>query len=48
LEQDLATNQDLKTIDQKIKQVVEDAVTFAEQSPEPDPRELRRYIFAED
>jgi len=42
LEQDLATNQDLKTIDQKIKQVVEDAVTFAEQRPEPDPRELRR------
>ncbi|MEN9244274.1 MAG: pyruvate dehydrogenase (acetyl-transferring) E1 component subunit alpha [Gloeomargarita sp. DG02_5_bins_242] len=48
LEQDLATSQDLKTIDQKVKQVVEDAVVFAEQSPEPSPQELRRYIFAED
>ncbi|MEN9280820.1 MAG: pyruvate dehydrogenase (acetyl-transferring) E1 component subunit alpha, partial [Gloeomargarita sp. DG_1_4_bins_134] len=48
LEQDLATSQDLKTIDQKVKQVVEEAVVFAEQSPEPSPQELRRYIFAED
>lgn len=48
LEQDLATSQDLKTIDQNIKQTVEAAVTFAEQSPEPSPGELRRYIFAED
>jgi pyruvate dehydrogenase E1 component alpha subunit len=48
LEQDLATSQDLKTIDQNVKQTVEAAVTFAEQSPEPSPGELRRYIFAED
>ncbi|APB33487.1 Dehydrogenase, E1 component [Gloeomargarita lithophora Alchichica-D10] len=48
LEQDLVTSQDLKTIDQKIKQTVEEAVVFAEQSPEPAPSELRRYIFAED
>ncbi len=48
LEQDLATSEDLKTIDQNIKQTVEAAVVFAEQSPEPSPSELRRYIFAED
>lgn len=48
LEQGLATHQDLKALDQKVKQVVEDAVAFAEQSPEPSPSELHRYIFAED
>ena len=48
LEQDLATHQDLKAIEQRVKQVVEDAVAFAEQSPEPSPSELRRYLFAED
>jgi pyruvate dehydrogenase E1 component alpha subunit len=44
----LATHQDLKAIEQRVKQVVEDAVAFAEQSPEPSPSELRRYLFAED
>jgi pyruvate dehydrogenase E1 component alpha subunit len=48
LEQDLATHQDLKAVEQRVKQVVEDAVAFAEQSPEPSPSELRRYLFAED
>lgn len=48
LEQDLATHQDLKAVEQRVKQVVEDAVAFAEQSPEPSPGELRRYLFAED
>ncbi|MGF1460809.1 MAG: pyruvate dehydrogenase (acetyl-transferring) E1 component subunit alpha [Leptolyngbyaceae cyanobacterium] len=47
LEQNLAKEADLKAIRDKIQQVVDDAVTFAEQSPEPDPSELRRYIFAE-
>ncbi|MEM6521428.1 MAG: pyruvate dehydrogenase (acetyl-transferring) E1 component subunit alpha [Cyanobacteria bacterium P01_C01_bin.70] len=45
--QELATTADLKAIRDKIQQVVDAAVTFAEQSPEPDPSELRRYIFAE-
>lgn len=47
-DQGLATVDDLKAIDQKIEAVVDDAVEFAESSPEPDPSELRRYIFAED
>jgi pyruvate dehydrogenase E1 component alpha subunit len=38
----------LKAIDVKIQAVIDDAVQFAESSPEPDPSELYRYIFAED
>lgn len=48
IEQDLATQDELKEIDRKIQQRIEEAVKFAEQSPEPDPSELRRFIFAED
>ncbi len=47
-EHQLATAEELKAIDQKINTLVEDSVQFAESSPEPDPSELRRYIFAED
>lgn len=47
-EQKLASAADLKEIDQKIEAVIEDAVTFAETSPEPDPSELYRYIWAGD
>jgi pyruvate dehydrogenase E1 component alpha subunit len=48
IEQNLATQSELKAIDDEILAVVDDAVEFAENSPEPDPSELRRYIFAED
>ncbi|MBW4648208.1 MAG: pyruvate dehydrogenase (acetyl-transferring) E1 component subunit alpha [Kastovskya adunca ATA6-11-RM4] len=47
-EHNLATQEELKTIEQKIQERVNEAVRFAEESPEPDPSELRRYIFAED
>jgi pyruvate dehydrogenase E1 component alpha subunit len=47
-EQNLASQAELKTIDDRIQALVEDAVTFAEQSPEPDPSELYRFVFAED
>jgi pyruvate dehydrogenase E1 component alpha subunit len=47
LEQNLVKENDLKKIRNKIQKVVDEAVTFAEQSPEPDPSELYRYIFAE-
>ena len=47
-EQNLATAEELKDIDRKIQAVVDDAVQFAEQSPEPDPSELYRFVFAED
>jgi pyruvate dehydrogenase E1 component alpha subunit len=44
----LMTAEELKAIDAEIQAVVDDSVEFAETSPEPDPSELRRYIFAED
>ena len=47
LANELASAEDLKAIDQKIQALVEEAVEFAEQSPEPDPSELYRYIFAD-
>ncbi|MGD2183791.1 pyruvate dehydrogenase (acetyl-transferring) E1 component subunit alpha [Lusitaniella coriacea] len=48
LERNLVTSEELKEIDQKVQQEVNESVTFAEESPEPDPSELHRYIFAED
>ncbi|WP_315787418.1 pyruvate dehydrogenase (acetyl-transferring) E1 component subunit alpha [Fischerella sp. JS2] len=47
-ERNLATEEELKEIDRKIQQEIEEAVKFAESSPEPDPSELYRYVFAED
>ncbi len=48
IEQHLATAEELKAIDKKIQLLVEDAVEFALSSPEPDPADLYKYIFAED
>ena len=48
LEQALSTEADLKAIRSKITEVVEDALTFAEESPDPSPADLYKYIFAED
>ncbi len=48
IEHNLADQEELKAIERKIQDVIDDAVKFAESSPEPDPSELRRYIFAED
>ena len=47
-ERNLATAQELQEIDRKVSATVDEAVKFAEDSPEPNPSELRRYIFAED
>lgn len=47
-EQDLASQEELKAIEHRIQEVVEDAVKFAQESPEPDPSELYKYVFAED
>lgn len=48
LEHDLAQLEELKDIDRRVQETVDEAVKFAEESPEPDPRELYRYVFAED
>ncbi|AFY60635.1 pyruvate dehydrogenase (acetyl-transferring) E1 component subunit alpha [Synechococcus sp. PCC 6312] len=47
IEKKLATAAELKDIDNKIQAVVDDAVEFAEASPEPDTSELHHYIFAD-
>ena len=48
MEKNLATPEELKEIENKIQAVVDESVQFAENSPEPDPSELYRYVFAED
>ena len=47
-EQKLATVEELEEIDNKVSTLIDEAVAYAESSPEPDPSELHRYIFAED
>lgn len=48
VEQNLVSQEELKNIDRKIQATIDEAVEFAESSPEPDPGELYRFIFAED
>jgi pyruvate dehydrogenase E1 component alpha subunit len=48
VEHNLATAEELKAIEKKIQEVIDEAVKFAESSPEPDASELYRFIFAED
>ncbi|MUG93814.1 pyruvate dehydrogenase (acetyl-transferring) E1 component subunit alpha [Scytonema sp. UIC 10036] len=48
VEQNLASSEELKDIDHKVQQVIDEAVKFAESSPEPSPNELHRFVFAED
>lgn len=48
MQQALATPEELKQIERKIQALVDEAVQFGLDSPEPDPSELYKYIFAED
>ncbi len=48
LEQNLVKETDLKQIEKKVQAIVDDAVQFALESPEPSPDELYKYVFAED
>lgn len=48
IEQNLANQDDLKAIEKRIQAIVEEAVEFGLESPEPEAHELRRFIFAED
>ncbi|WP_066383537.1 MULTISPECIES: pyruvate dehydrogenase (acetyl-transferring) E1 component subunit alpha [unclassified Anabaena] len=48
IENNLADEAELKAIERKIQAEIDEAVKFAESSPEPDPSELYRFIFAED
>jgi len=48
VEQNLATQQELSEIDEKVQRQIDDAVAYAESSPEPDPNDLYRYMYADD
>lgn len=48
VEQNLATQSELDGIKKQVQESVDDAVKFAQDSPEPDPSELYRFVFAED
>lgn len=45
-ENNIVTQAELDAIDKKVMATIDDAVKFAEESPEPDPSELYDYIFA--
>ena len=47
LGREIATAAELKAIADKIQSEVNESVTYAESSPEPDPSELTKYIFAD-
>jgi pyruvate dehydrogenase E1 component alpha subunit len=46
-ENNLVSPHELKDIDEEIQHLVDGAVEFAESSPDPNPEELHRYIFAD-
>jgi pyruvate dehydrogenase E1 component alpha subunit len=48
IDRGLATETELKTIEKKVQEIINDAVDFAEKSPEPSSDELYRFVFAED
>ena len=47
-QQKMATEQDLEKVDEEVTAQVEDAVKFAEDSPEPDPKQLYRDVYADE
>jgi pyruvate dehydrogenase E1 component alpha subunit len=48
VEKGLVTQNELDDLKKEVQAKVDDCVTFAQDSPEPDPSELYRYVFAED
>jgi pyruvate dehydrogenase E1 component alpha subunit len=47
-EHNLADSEELKAIDKRVQNTIDEAVEFAQNSPEPDPGELYRYVYADD
>ena len=41
------TEAEIKAIQKDVKQLVEDCVKFAEESPEPDPQDLYMDVYSE-
>ncbi|NJO79919.1 MAG: pyruvate dehydrogenase (acetyl-transferring) E1 component subunit alpha [Cyanobacteria bacterium RM1_2_2] len=48
IEKQLASAEELKDIERRIQAVIDEAVQFGQDSPEPDASELYRFVFAED
>jgi pyruvate dehydrogenase E1 component alpha subunit len=44
--QKMVNDQELQKIDEEITAQVEEAVKFAEESPDPDPKDLYRDVYA--
>lgn len=47
LKQNIASEEEFSAIDQAVEQTVQEAVRFAEESPEPDPATLTRFVYAD-
>lgn len=41
----IATEKEIETIEQEVKKLIEDAIKFADESPEPDPEDALRGVF---
>ena len=48
LEQKMATEEEIEKINERINDIVEDSVKFAEESPYPDPSELFKDVYMEE
>ena len=46
-EADMVTDEEIKALDERVHAEVEDAAEFAERSPEPEPDELYRDVYAQ-
>lgn len=46
LKKEITTEQELQTLEKEIQQAIERAVEFAKKSPEPEPNESLRYVYA--
>lgn len=47
-EHNLATQDELKGIERRVQATIDTAIKFAQDSPEPDPKDLYRFVYAED
>lgn len=48
IENGFATESDIEAINERINEVVEDSVRFAEESPYPDPSELFKDVYVQE
>jgi pyruvate dehydrogenase E1 component alpha subunit len=46
--QKLINDQEIQKIDEEVTAQVEEAVKFAEESPDPDPKDLYRDVYADE